>query len=171
MGIEFLWEVSSMDAEKRQRYENISSELVRLSGGRNNILGIAHCATRLRLVLEDNDKADIKAIEDVDLVKGVFVAGDQLQLLGLLAQHAAAGRRHTCGGAVEAVAANLVLLIVFIGQGVHIGLGGHRLVEGGVEHGHLGHVLAHDGRCRRDAGDVGGVVEGGQGDGTPPGPS
>lgn len=70
-----------MDAEKRQRYENISSELVRLSGGRNNILGIAHCATRLRLVLEDNDKADIKAIEDVDLVKGVFVAGDQLQII------------------------------------------------------------------------------------------
>ena len=66
---------------KRQRYENISSELVRLSGGRNNILGIAHCATRLRLVLEDNDKADIKAIEDVDLVKGVFVAGDQLQII------------------------------------------------------------------------------------------
>ena len=51
------------------------------SGGRNNILGIAHCATRLRLVLEDNDKADIKAIEDVDLVKGVFVAGDQLQII------------------------------------------------------------------------------------------
>ena len=70
-----------MDAEKRQRYENISSELVRLSGGRNNILGIAHCATRLRLVLEDNDKADIKAIEDVDLVKGVFEAGDQLQII------------------------------------------------------------------------------------------
>ena len=68
-------------AGKRQRYENISSELVRLSGGRNNILGIAHCATRLRLVLEDNDKADIKAIEDVDLVKGVFVAGDQLQII------------------------------------------------------------------------------------------
>lgn len=70
-----------MDAEKRQRYKKISSELVRLSGGRNNILGIAHCATRLRLVLEDNDKADIKAIENVDLVKGVFVAGDQLQII------------------------------------------------------------------------------------------
>lgn len=70
-----------MDAEKRQRYEKIAAELVRLAGGRNNILGIAHCATRLRLVLEDNDKADTKAIEDVDLVKGVFVAGDQLQII------------------------------------------------------------------------------------------
>lgn len=70
-----------MDADKRKRYEKIASELTRLAGGRNNILGIAHCATRLRLVLEDNDKADIHAIEDVDLVKGVFVAGDQLQII------------------------------------------------------------------------------------------
>lgn len=70
-----------MDAKKRERYENIASELVRLSGGRDNILGIAHCATRLRLVLGDNDKADMKGIEDVDLVKGVFVAGDQLQII------------------------------------------------------------------------------------------
>ena len=70
-----------MDAEKRKRYENIAAEIVRLVGGRDNILGVAHCATRLRLVLEDNDKADTKAIEDVDLVKGVFVAGDQLQII------------------------------------------------------------------------------------------
>ena len=70
-----------MDAEKKKRYENISAEVVKLAGGRDNILGIAHCATRLRLVLEDNDKADIHAIEDVDLVKGVFVAGDQLQII------------------------------------------------------------------------------------------
>ena len=66
---------------KRERYEKIASELVRLAGGRDNILGIAHCATRLRLVLGDNDRADMKGIEDVDLVKGVFVAGDQLQII------------------------------------------------------------------------------------------
>ena len=70
-----------MDAEKKQRYEKIASEIVRLAGGRDNILGVAHCATRLRLVLEDNDKADTAAIERVDLVKGVFVAGDQLQII------------------------------------------------------------------------------------------
>ena len=70
-----------MDARKKERYEKIASELVRLAGGRDNILGIAHCATRLRLVLGDNDKADMKGIEDVDLVKGVFVAGDQLQII------------------------------------------------------------------------------------------
>lgn len=70
-----------MDAEKRKRYEKIAAEVVRLAGGKSNILGVAHCATRLRLVLEDNDRADTGAIEQVDLVKGVFVAGDQLQII------------------------------------------------------------------------------------------
>ena len=70
-----------MDADKRKRYEKIAADIVRLVGGRDNIIGVAHCATRLRLVLEDNDKADIKAIETVDLAKGVFVAGDQLQII------------------------------------------------------------------------------------------
>lgn len=70
-----------MDASKRQRYENISIELTRLVGGKENIQGVAHCATRLRIVLKDNDLADLKAIEDVDLAKGVFVAGDQVQII------------------------------------------------------------------------------------------
>ena len=60
---------------------------------------------------------------------------------------------------MEAIAADLVILIVLIGQSIHVSLGGHGLVEGGVEHGHLGHVLAHDGGAGVDAGDVGGVVE------------
>lgn len=30
-----------MDAEKRKRYENIAAEIVRLVGGRDNILGVA----------------------------------------------------------------------------------------------------------------------------------
>lgn len=70
-----------MDADKRQRYEKISTELTKLVGGRENIQGVAHCATRLRIVLKDNDLADLKAIEDVDLAKGVFVAGDQVQII------------------------------------------------------------------------------------------
>lgn len=70
-----------MDASKRQRYDKISEELTKLVGGRENIQGVAHCATRLRIVLKDNDLADLKAIEDVDLAKGVFVAGDQVQII------------------------------------------------------------------------------------------
>ena len=70
-----------MNEEKRVRYEEISEKITQLAGGRENIVGLAHCATRLRLVLADNEKADIKAMEEVDLVKGVFVAGDQVQII------------------------------------------------------------------------------------------
>ena len=70
-----------MNEEKRVRYEAISEKITQLAGGRENIVGLAHCATRLRLVLAENEKADIKAMEEVDLVKGVFVAGDQVQII------------------------------------------------------------------------------------------
>lgn len=70
-----------MNEEKRVRYEAISEKITQLAGGRENIVGLTHCATRLRLVLADNEKADIKAMEEVDLVKGVFVAGDQVQII------------------------------------------------------------------------------------------
>ena len=67
--------------KKRKRYEAIVQQVIELAGRKKNILGIAHCATRLRLVLEDNDSADLKNMENVDLVKGVFVAGDQVQII------------------------------------------------------------------------------------------
>ena len=43
--------------------------------------GVAHCATTFKNCFKDNDLADLKAIEDVDLAKGVFVAGDQVQII------------------------------------------------------------------------------------------
>ena len=70
-----------MDTKKRERYEKISDSLTELVGGKENIQGVAHCATRLRIVLKNNESANLKEIENVDLVKGVFVAGDQLQII------------------------------------------------------------------------------------------
>ncbi len=70
-----------MDERKRTRYLNISKEVIGHLGGRENLTGVAHCATRLRVVLKDNEKADLEAIDRVDLVKGVFLAGDQVQII------------------------------------------------------------------------------------------
>lgn len=70
-----------MEQQKRERYEKISRQLTELVGGKKNIQGVAHCATRLRIVLKNNDMADLKQMEDIDLVKGVFVAGDQVQII------------------------------------------------------------------------------------------
>ena len=70
-----------MNESKQEKYLRISQNLVKYVGGLENIQGVAHCATRLRIVLKDNDLANIEKLEDVDLVKGVFIAGDQLQLI------------------------------------------------------------------------------------------
>ena len=62
---------------------------------------------------------------------------------------------------METVATHTILLIEFIGDGIHIGLGRHGLMEGGVEHPHLGqtgHQFAHSLHTL----EVGGVVEGSQ---------
>ena len=39
---------------KEQSYQNAASELLRLVGGKENVISAAHCATRLRLVLKDD---------------------------------------------------------------------------------------------------------------------
>ncbi|WP_304409080.1 PTS beta-glucoside transporter subunit IIBCA [Faecalibaculum rodentium] len=66
---------------KEERYQKISEEIVKAVGGMDNIAGSAHCATRLRIVLKDNDKADMEQLDNIDLCKGTFVAGDQLQMI------------------------------------------------------------------------------------------
>lgn len=62
-------------------YNKTAREIYEAVGGKENIVSAAHCATRLRLVIGDNQKADKKAIENVDGVKGVFEASGQLQII------------------------------------------------------------------------------------------
>lgn len=53
-------------------YAKCASEIFQTVGGRENLVSAAHCATRLRLVTVDNSKVDMKKLEDIDGVKGVF---------------------------------------------------------------------------------------------------
>ena len=62
-------------------YRNTAQEILDKVGGSKNIVSAAHCATRLRLVIADNSKADKTAIENVEGVKGVFEASGQLQII------------------------------------------------------------------------------------------
>ena len=62
-------------------YAKVAKEIYTLAGERDNLVSAAHCATRLRLVIVDNEKCDAKAIEEVDGVKGVFFASGQLQVI------------------------------------------------------------------------------------------
>ena len=66
-----------MALDYRKCAEDIFSHL----GGKDNVVSAAHCATRLRLVIADNSKMDMKALEEVEGVKGVFTNAGQLQLI------------------------------------------------------------------------------------------
>lgn len=62
-------------------YAKCAREIYETLGGRSNLVSAAHCATRLRLVTVDNSKIDMKKLEDIDGVKGVFSNNGQLQLI------------------------------------------------------------------------------------------
>ena len=62
-------------------YRKTAQEILDKVGGSKNIASAAHCATRLRLVIADNSKADKTAIENIEGVKGVFEASGQLQII------------------------------------------------------------------------------------------
>ena len=62
-------------------YRKCAEEIFSHLGGKDNIASAAHCATRLRLAIVDNNKVDVKALENVDGVKGVFSSNGQLQLI------------------------------------------------------------------------------------------
>lgn len=55
--------------------------LLPLLGGPANVARLAHCATRLRLVVHDNAKVDHPAIGALDLVKGSFSGAGQVQII------------------------------------------------------------------------------------------
>lgn len=62
-------------------FVTLSRSLLPLLGGRENIASAAHCATRLRLVLVDDAKADTAAIGKLEGVKGCFHNAGQLQVI------------------------------------------------------------------------------------------
>lgn len=59
----------------------IAERLIELVGGRGNIQSVAHCATRLRIITVDKEKIDMKAVEDLDKVKGSFFNSGQYQII------------------------------------------------------------------------------------------
>ena len=62
-------------------YAKCAKEIFDTVGGRSNLVSAAHCATRLRLVTVDNSKIDMKKLENINGVKGVFSNNGQLQLI------------------------------------------------------------------------------------------
>lgn len=59
----------------------VAHKIVKLVGGMENIRSAEHCATRLRLIVNDKSKIQEKAIENIDGVKGQFFGAAQYQII------------------------------------------------------------------------------------------
>ena len=63
------------------KYYDCASEIISLIGGNENVASAAHCATRLRLVVKDENLIKKDEIEKLELVKGAFMNGGQFQVI------------------------------------------------------------------------------------------
>lgn len=62
-------------------FKRDSQELLEAIGGKENIAAVSHCATRMRFVLNDPEKADVTKIEQIPAVKGTFTQAGQFQVI------------------------------------------------------------------------------------------
>lgn len=63
------------------KFENDAKELLNYVGGKENIKAVTHCVTRMRFVLAQPQKAEIKKIEALSSVKGTFTQSGQFQVI------------------------------------------------------------------------------------------
>lgn len=62
------------------KYFNIAEEVIKVVG-KDNILSVTHCATRLRLIVKDRDLINDEEVEKINEVKGVFYTSGQYQII------------------------------------------------------------------------------------------
>lgn len=63
------------------KFEKEAKQLLEAIGGKDNVTAVSHCATRMRFVLADDKKANVKVIEDLPTVKGTFTNAGQFQVI------------------------------------------------------------------------------------------
>ena len=63
------------------KFEQEAKDLLAAIGGKENVTAVTHCATRMRFVLGDDEKADVKTIEAIPAVKGTFTNAGQFQVI------------------------------------------------------------------------------------------
>lgn len=59
----------------------IATEVIEALGGRENVRSVAHCATRLRVMVHDEGRIDKEKAEAIDKVKGAFFNSGQYQMI------------------------------------------------------------------------------------------
>lgn len=56
---------------KETDYKAVAQQIIEVVGGPENIISVAHCATRLRLIVKNREIIDDKQVEAIDIVKGL----------------------------------------------------------------------------------------------------
>lgn len=59
----------------------IAKKVIDALGGRENVRSVAHCATRLRVMIVDEGKIDKDTVEDIEKVQGAFFNSGQYQII------------------------------------------------------------------------------------------
>ena len=59
----------------------IAKKVIEALGGRENVNSVAHCATRLRVMVKDEAKINKNAIENLEKVQGAFFNSGQYQII------------------------------------------------------------------------------------------
>ncbi|MEC5269246.1 glucose PTS transporter subunit EIIB, partial [Heyndrickxia coagulans] len=62
-------------------HAKVAKDVLNALNGKDNIKAAAHCATRLRLVINDESKIDQKALDVHPDVKGTFKTNGQYQII------------------------------------------------------------------------------------------
>lgn len=63
------------------KYEELAKEIVRNVGGKENVISLTHCITRLRFKLKDESKAHDQVLKDMEGVVTVMKSGGQYQVV------------------------------------------------------------------------------------------
>ena len=61
--------------------KELAKKILELVGGTENVVSVRHCATRLRIVVADKEKIQVKEIENLEKVKGSFFNSGQYQII------------------------------------------------------------------------------------------
>jgi len=61
--------------------QDIAKKVIEALGGRENVNSVAHCATRLRVMVKDEGKINKEVIENLDKVQGAFFNSGQYQII------------------------------------------------------------------------------------------
>lgn len=64
-----------------EKNKKLAEQIVKLVGGKDNVISLVHCVTRLRFKLKDEKKANDDAIKQLKGVMGVAHAGGQYQVI------------------------------------------------------------------------------------------